>query len=646
MAAANADQRILTSFKEAAALNYTRAVIWIFDLQNYQIWWANDQAVRFWCASSLKDLISRDFSTDTPTVRKRLQQIVEFAPPNGSVQETWTLYPNGSPVTTVVEITPIRIAHDARHGLLIEATKFDREGATLSDIRMMEALRYTDVMISHFDLDGNLIALNASAAEAYGGAMFSNDGDNASQSSASFLARFVEPSHGTELIEACRNGEEPSRDCLIKTATGNHWHKLRLRLARDPLTGSSIMIAVEDNITELKEAVISLKVMSETLEERVEERTAELRQKEEILRESERNYRAVVEDQSEMICRHTPDGKRTFVNEAYCRFQNKSKEQLIGRSAYEGMPTEELERLKELYQTLTPENPHSYFEASTLGPDGNLKWQRWSKRVIFDSDLKLVEYQAVGRDITEQKRAEEQKRHAVQEAYRASAAKSKFLAALSHELRTPLNAIIGFSDMIRKEYFGEMPPKYKDYAHDIHHSGNYLLALVNDLLDIAKIDAGKATLTKQVSDLRDIIFETIKITEPKSQQKHLIIKTEFPDECQEVTIDPRAIKQVLLNIIGNAQKFTPDNGKIIIRLNQENGTSQISILDTGVGIPEEAIHEVTQLFSRGHRDPFHSEDGWGLGLAISKSLVELHGGELFIESELDKGTKVTFTLPV
>ena len=275
-----------------------------------------------------------------------------------------------------------------------------------------------------------------------------------------------------------------------------------------------------------------------------------------------------------------------------------------------------------------------------------MRWQRWTKRAIFDDNLKVAEYQAVGRDVTERKCAEEQKRLAVEEAFNASAAKSKFLAALSHELRTPLNAIIGFSDIINQEYFGDIQPKYKEYAHDIHQSGTYLLALVNDLLDIAKIDAGKAVLTKKASDLRDLIHETIKIAGPKSQEKQLSIETEFSDACRTVTVDPRAIKQVLLNIIGNAQKFTPDKGRIIISLNQENDTSQISVLDTGEGIPKAAISEVTQLFSRGHRDPFHTEEGWGLGLAISKSLIELHGGELLIESKLKKGTKVTFTLPV
>ncbi len=646
MATARTDRRILSSHEDAAVLNYTHAIIWIFDLRNHQIWWGNDQAVKFWCAPNLQDLIARDFSSDTPTVRKRLQQIVEFAPRNGSVQETWTLYPKDSPVTTVVEMTPVRIADDGRDALLIEATKFDTENAALSDIRMTEALRYTDIMISHFDMEGNLIALNASAAEAYGGVIFSNDGDDTTRSAAGLLARFVDPSHAIGLIEACRNGEEPSLDCRIKTANGNRWHKLKLRLARDPLTGSSIMIAVENDITELKEAVISLEVMSETLEERVEKRTEELRRKEEILRESERNYRAIVEDQTEMISRHTPDGKRTFVNEAYCRFHNKPKEQLLGLSAYEDMAPDELKRLHDLYQTLTPEYPCGEFEASFLGSDGDMRWQRWTKRAIFDDNLKVAEYQAVGRDVTERKCAEEQKRLAVEEAFNASAAKSKFLAALSHELRTPLNAIIGFSDIINQEYFGDIQPKYKEYAHDIHQSGTYLLALVNDLLDIAKIDAGKAVLTKKASDLRDLIHETIKIAGPKSQEKQLSIETEFSDACRTVTVDPRAIKQVLLNIIGNAQKFTPDKGRIIISLNQENDTSQISVLDTGEGIPKAAISEVTQLFSRGHRDPFHTEEGWGLGLAISKSLIELHGGELLIESKLKKGTKVTFTLPV
>tara|TARA_R110000787_G_scaffold226512_3_gene334358 strand:+ start:116260 stop:118218 length:1959 start_codon:yes stop_codon:yes gene_type:complete len=385
-----------------------------------------------------------------------------------------------------------------------------------------------------------------------------------------------------------------------------------------------------------------------SLEEASAERTAfiaSLDEKEAALRESERNYKAIVEDQEEMISRHTPDGIRTFVNDAYCRFHGKPREVLLGQSAYEGMNSDDLKKLQEIYSRMTPDNPTGVFEISFSAPDGSPAWQSWTKRAIYDDQSNVIEYQAVGRDITNQKLAEEQRMQAAEIASEANAAKSRFLATISHELRTPLNAIIGFSEIVSNEHFGPASPKYNGYVRDINKSGKYLLSLVNDLLDVTAIDEGRKDLELEPTDLTVLIKEAVAIAKQKSDDKLQTLYVNLPEQSAEVNVDPRAITQVILNIIGNAQKYTPRHGEVCVLFSQTGQMSKITIEDDGKGIPEQELKGVTELFARGKKDPFHTEEGWGLGLAISKSLIQMHGGELMIDSVVGQGTTVTILIP-
>jgi len=373
----------------------------------------------------------------------------------------------------------------------------------------------------------------------------------------------------------------------------------------------------------------------------------EMLRQDEVLRASERNYRAIVEDQTEMISRHSLDGLRTFVNESYCRFHGKPKEELLGQSAYEGMPADDLKRLHEIYESLTPETPTGEFIVSFPGPDGETKWQRWTKRVIFDEDMNVVEYQAVGHDITESKRAEMARLAAMEEAQLANNAKSEFLAAMSHELRTPLNAILGFSDVLSREYMGPIGnKKYIEYAQDIRASGEYLLSLVNDLLDISSIEAGKTSLTMVPLGIGDVITESVNLIADKAQENDITLIKDVPDNLAHVHADRRAVRQIVLNLLTNALKFTAAEGRITIAATASDKFATICVTDTGIGIPAGRLTELTMPFTRVQSDPYKSIEGWGLGLAITKSLVELHGGELDIKSKVGEGTVVKVQLPL
>jgi two-component system cell cycle sensor histidine kinase PleC len=228
----------------------------------------------------------------------------------------------------------------------------------------------------------------------------------------------------------------------------------------------------------------------------------------------------------------------------------------------------------------------------------------------------------------------------------ANRSKSEFLANMSHELRTPLNAIIGFSEVMEQEFFGPLgTPKYIDYARDIHRSGQYLLDVISDILDMSKIEAGRMQLELQVCGLASVIDDALRIVAARAQQGGVTIETAVAPGL-ELTVDRRALKQVLINLLANAVKFTPDRGRVTIAAQHDRGRAVIVIADTGIGIPPADLGKLGRAFEQVENQFTKTKSGSGLGLAISKSLVEMHGGTLDIASEIGKGTTVTISLPM
>lgn len=227
----------------------------------------------------------------------------------------------------------------------------------------------------------------------------------------------------------------------------------------------------------------------------------------------------------------------------------------------------------------------------------------------------------------------------------ANRSKSEFLANMSHELRTPLNAIIGFSEMMKEQMFGALGhERYVEYAGDIHSSGGHLLSLINDILDMSKVEAGKFNLQTEPVSPSEIIEQCLRLISARAQEKSLQVRVEA-DGLPEVEADPRALKQVLLNLMTNAVKFTPEGGRVAIRAFEAADGVVMQVADTGIGIAEEDLPRLGRPFEQIENQHSKSYQGSGLGLALSKSLVELHGGELRIDSILGKGTTVSFTIP-
>jgi signal transduction histidine kinase len=227
----------------------------------------------------------------------------------------------------------------------------------------------------------------------------------------------------------------------------------------------------------------------------------------------------------------------------------------------------------------------------------------------------------------------------------ASRAKSEFLANMSHELRTPLNAIIGFSEIIKSRKFGPWSERYPDYAGDIFNSGTHLLALINDILNLSKLEAGQFVLQEDEIDLAGTVEACMNLVETQARQSKIRLSVGLdPDFCL-IRADDRRLRQVLINLLSNAVKFTPEGGHIRISSTPRNGGLAVQVSDTGIGIAAEDIPKAMTPFGQVDSKIRRKQEGTGLGLPLAKQLVELHGGTFAIESRLRVGTTVTFVLP-
>jgi signal transduction histidine kinase len=223
--------------------------------------------------------------------------------------------------------------------------------------------------------------------------------------------------------------------------------------------------------------------------------------------------------------------------------------------------------------------------------------------------------------------------------------KSEFLANMSHELRTPLNAIIGFSEVLQEKLFGELNDKQAEYTSDILTSGQHLLSLINEILDLSKVEAGRMELELAPFDLPLAIDNARTFVRERAVKHGITLDVDVDDRLGEYIGDERKIKQILLNLLSNAVKFTPEGGRISIIANKTDTGAEISVSDTGIGIPPAEQPTIFEEFRQVGGDYAHKKEGTGLGLTLAKKFVELHGGKIWVESELGKGSNFTFTLP-
>ena len=228
----------------------------------------------------------------------------------------------------------------------------------------------------------------------------------------------------------------------------------------------------------------------------------------------------------------------------------------------------------------------------------------------------------------------------------ASHHKSEFLANMSHELRTPLNAVIGFSEVLLQRMFGDLNAKQDEYLKDIYASGQHLLSLINDILDLSKIEAGRMELAPAPFHLPSAVENAVTLVRERAGRHGIALYVDLDPGLGELVGDERKIKQVLLNLLSNAVKFTPEGGRITLSTHRREGTAEVAVTDTGIGIAPEDQAAIFEEFRQVGSDEGRKHEGTGLGLTLAKKFIELHGGRIWVESELGRGSTFTFTLPV
>jgi len=418
--------------------------------------------------------------------------------------------------------------------------------------------------------------------------------------------------------------------------------------------------------------ISSLKLGGKTIVQSTIRDITERKQMEKVLKESEEQYRDLFENANDLIQGVNQDGHFLHVNRAWRETLGYTQEEISRLSLFDIIHSDSQHCIK-VFQHVISGGSVGRTEATFITKDGKKVMVEGSANCRF-VDGKPVATQGIFRNITERKQMEHelQERNErldaqneelqsqaeelvaqqqeliekTREVERANQLKSEFLANMSHELRTPLNVIIGFSQLMLDGVPGKTNEEQKQCLHDILNSGEHLLHLVNDALDLSKIESGKMELRLRDIALTDVIQSFRSNIMPFLATRKQSLEVEVEGELPSICADKAKIRQVFLNLLGNASKFTPDGGKLKIKAVKNGNWCQVSVIDNGIGIKKEDQERIFEPFYRTNNIVTREKSGTGLGLAIVKQIIEMHGGQIYVESEHGKRSKFTFTLPL
>ncbi len=446
--------------------------------------------------------------------------------------------------------------------------------------------------------------------------------------------------------EVFETGRENVNEERVTNAQGIIHTVITRKSLHTDKAGNKFLVGIAREITERKRMEDELLRAQGDLEKRVQERTAELEKANIALRNAKDSLDKIINSIGDPIFVKDRQHKVILVNDAACKLFCCSREDIEGLTAYELFPTKEMadiswEKDEEVFLTGI-ENVNE--ETNTYAP-GDTRTVLVKKTLYTDNagNKFLV---GVTRDITDRKRAENELKEAKEAAEAAVRSKSEFLANMSHEIRTPLNAVVGLTGLLLS---ADLTPEQKDYVETVRSSGNSLLSVINDILDFSKIEGGKMELENQPFDLRGCIEVALDLVEANAAEKGLTLSYFLEDQVPDTIMgDVTRLRQVLANLLSNAVKFT-GRGTVEISVTgqpvvEDQFETHFAIKDTGIGIPEDKLSRLFQSFSQIDSSTTRKYGGTGLGLVISKRLVEMMGGRIWVESRLGKGSTFHFTI--
>ncbi|ASC69604.1 hypothetical protein XM38_005310 [Halomicronema hongdechloris C2206] len=403
---------------------------------------------------------------------------------------------------------------------------------------------------------------------------------------------------------------------------------------------------------ERQRAMASLKQLNQALESKVAERTQELQHVSD-------KFQRLVDDIGEkfVVFSHTgPTGRLTYVSAGIAAVFGISKAEVLGQpwqQMFQWLP-EDLDAAQQSVQRLQENQEDAQqFEMCFRHPDGSLRTIHVAQHAVRDAAAHLVAVEGIVEDITERKQAEAQLRQTNAELARATRLKDEFLANMSHELRTPLNAILGMTEGLQDAVFGEINAQQHKALQTIERSGSHLLDLINDILDLSKIESGRLELDRAPTAIAPLCQSSLLFIQQQALSKRLQVELKLPPNLPDLFVDERRIRQTLINLLSNAVKFTPAGGRITLKVSplpREDGPEQqnclrLAVIDTGIGIAPKNLTKLFQPFVQIDSDLNRQYEGTGLGLALVKRIVELHGGQVALTSEVGVGSCFSIDLP-
>ncbi len=399
----------------------------------------------------------------------------------------------------------------------------------------------------------------------------------------------------------------------------------------------------------------------------------ERKRAEEALRESEEKYRTLVENATDLIYMIDADDRILSLNQSAARFLGKEPGEVIGKKVFDMFPKEMAARFSREFR-LAFKTGRTLMADSKIGVGGREMWASTSLSPIRNDNNEVVAVMGVSRDVTEQKRMERELQEKneqldaqnealrlqseemmaqqqelmekTEEVARANQLKSEFLANMSHELRTPLNTIIGFSQLMLDRVPGPVNKEQQQCLSDVLDSSRHLLNLINEVLDLSKIESGRIELKQETLALTEVVESLTRSMTPILEPRKQSLDVEIEEGLSPIYADKGKLGQVLRNLVANSSNFTPDGGKLKIEATSDDGWCRVSVIDNGSGIKTEDKERIFEPFCQLDYTPIRGKGGTGLGLAVVKQIIEKHGGRVWVESDYGQGSQFTFTLPL